>query len=343
VTELASIHRIDAKKLRELSAPLVNHQRLDVTFSGEPTALLAGYMKVTELEPGMRLRIADVQDLCGLTSRAELPAGIKIALVVEGAARVQYGQQETELGPAARSAGLVVVMPSPGAFVRHGRHGGSERTVTLSLSPQWMMHRGLGQVLQGQNGDTPQLRHWSPSKELHSAARQLFTPASAERNSHIYHMQLSGFALSLAAEALAETNAGNGISGDLAEHMGTEKPDYRIARLMSLIDSGVARTATQEELAQRLGMSLSNLQRRFRAQYGVALGHYLRRYYLNKTREALIRDQVSVETAAEMAGYTSAPNFATAFRREFGVTPSQCRTAARQLAFPGRAKPESDV
>nr|WP_289851851.1 AraC family transcriptional regulator [Marinobacter salexigens] len=112
---------------------------------------------------------------------------------------------------------------------------------------------------------------------------------------------------------------------------------------MSLIDSGLARAVTQEVLAQRLGMSLSNLQRRFRAQYGVALGHYLRRYYLNMTREALIRDQITVETAAEMAGYTSAPNFATAFRREFKITPSQCRASARQLFLPGGAEPESDI
>lgn len=109
----------------------------------------------------------------------------------------------------------------------------------------------------------------------------------------------------------------------------TTTPDRQLTRLMSLIENGLARSATQADLAQYLGMSLSNLQRRFRAQHGEALGHYLRRYYLGMAREALERDQASVETAADLAGYTSAPNFATAFRREFGITPRDCRATAR--------------
>jgi AraC-like DNA-binding protein len=38
-------------------------------------------------------------------------------------------------------------------------------------------------------------------------------------------------------------------------------------------------------------------------------------------REALERDGMSVAQAAYIAGYTSAANFATAFRRFFGTTP----------------------
>lgn len=105
--------------------------------------------------------------------------------------------------------------------------------------------------------------------------------------------------------------------------------DHQLVRLKTLIDNGSARSATQADLARYLGMSLSNLQRRFRAQHSEALGHYIRRYYLGVAKEALIRDQASVETAADLAGYTSAPNFATAFRREFGITPRDCRETAR--------------
>lgn len=112
--------------------------------------------------------------------------------------------------------------------------------------------------------------------------------------------------------------------------IGTTETNRQLVRLKSMLDSGLARSATQADLAQQLGMSLSTLQRRFRAQHGEALGQYLRRYYLGMAREALVRDQASVETAADLAGYTSAPNFATAFRREFGITPRECRSSARR-------------
>lgn len=117
---------------------------------------------------------------------------------------------------------------------------------------------------------------------------------------------------------------------DVTARIGPTTPDRQLNRLMGLIDSGLARSVTQTDLAQHLGISLSNLQRRFRGQYGEALGHYIRRYYLGMARDALIRNQATVETAAELAGYTSAPNFATAFRREFGITPRDCRAAARR-------------
>nr|WP_281378417.1 helix-turn-helix transcriptional regulator [Halomonas organivorans] len=107
---------------------------------------------------------------------------------------------------------------------------------------------------------------------------------------------------------------------------------------MELIDSGQAGGSTQAELARRLGMSLSNLQRRFRAQRGESLGRFLRRYYLTLARDALTRDAVGIESAAELAGYSSAPNFATAFKREFGLTPSECRAATRT----GPAAAEAD-
>ena len=62
----------------------MNHQQLEIPAQ-RATSLLTGYMKVTELEPGMRLP-GGCTDHFGLTSRAELPAGVKIALVVDGAA-----------------------------------------------------------------------------------------------------------------------------------------------------------------------------------------------------------------------------------------------------------------
>lgn len=36
----------------------------------------------------------------------------------------------------------------------------------------------------------------------------------------------------------------------------------------------------------------------------------------------MAREAMSIETAAALAGYTSATNFATAFKREFGTRPA---------------------
>jgi AraC-like DNA-binding protein len=46
---------------------------------------------------------------------------------------------------------------------------------------------------------------------------------------------------------------------------------------------------------------------------------------LLRARQALEQEGRSVGEAADIAGYTSAANFATAFKRHFGITPRQCR------------------
>ncbi|BES73164.1 AraC family transcriptional regulator [Marinobacter nanhaiticus D15-8W] len=340
MTGFLGTHGIDAHELRTISVPLVNHHHLELATRPPQTSLLTGYMRVTELEPGMHLRLADIHDHFGLTTRAELPAGVKIALVVSGHARVKYGRQDAELGPSGSSVGLVSILPTPDRFVRQGRIDGHERTITLSLTPQWLAQRGLGRLLEPGHRGTPRLIHWTPSDTLLSTAQGLFSPSPTDRSAPLYHLHLSGFALTLASEALKHTQA--------IEQSAIDEPaasrrrlDPRLAKLMALIDSGQARKSTQAELARQLGMSLSNLQRRFRDQCGEALGHYLRRHALGVAREALVRERVSVEIAAELAGYTSASNFTTAFRREFGITPSDCRAATQQarLSIPGRPRP----
>ncbi|PSJ21828.1 hypothetical protein CVH10_11180 [Halomonas sp. ND22Bw] len=321
--EPAFNHGIDARQLRDLSAPLVRHQRLDAPDWDRRTALLDGHMRVAELQPGMRLRLAEVRDRFGLTSRAELPAGLKIALVIDGAARVRYGTHEVFLGPGGNATGLVAALPRATTFARLGQAGGFERTLTLGLSPHWLARHGHSGLLQGA---MPHLSQWTPSPGLLALAAQLFTPERLTRDDAAHHLQLSGFAMALAGEALAVARPPTPLPQRLeASH--SAPVDRRLARLMALVDDGQARGATQDDLARRLGMSLSNLQRRFRAQQGESLGRFLRRHHLTLARDALTREGASVEAAAALAGYTRAPNFATAFKREFGLTPSECRAA----------------
>src|SRR5699024_3209998 len=136
-------------------------------------------------------------------SRAELPAGLKIALVIDGAARVRYGPHEVCLGPEATATGLVVALPETTDFARLGQAGGFERTLTLGLSPHWLARHGQSGLLEGA---TPRLRYWTPSPGLLALAARLFAPQRLARDDTAHHLQLSGFAMTLAGEALAQVD-----------------------------------------------------------------------------------------------------------------------------------------
>ncbi|MDR1647090.1 MAG: AraC family transcriptional regulator, partial [Zoogloeaceae bacterium] len=59
--------------------------------------------------------------------------------------------------------------------------------------------------------------------------------------------------------------------------------------------------------------------------FGMTVFDYERQRRLLRARQALEQEGRSVGEAADIAGYTSAANFATAFKRHFGITPRQCR------------------
>lgn len=308
---------ISVTDLQQLSARLVKQQRLEAPSWDHRAALLTGRMWVCELEPGVQLRLADVKDRFGLKTQALLPAGVKIALVIEGAARVRYDAFEARLGPHA-DLGLLVALPAAAEFMRQGEAGALERTLTLSLSPHWLVRHGYSDLMESQD-DSPYLQYWAPSPGLLALASRLFLLEAGMEHSAAYRLQLKGFAMALAGEALASLPTAPSTDTIARPH------DRQLARLMSMVDRGQARGVTQVELADQLGMSLSNLQRRFYRHNGEALGSFLRRYHLSLAREAMALEAISIDTAAALAGYSSATNFATAFKREFGVRPSDSR------------------
>ncbi|WP_447553255.1 helix-turn-helix domain-containing protein [Vreelandella sp. EE22] len=305
---------ISTADLHELSAHLVRQQRLEAPDWDKRSAPLTGRMWVSELEPGMQLRLADVEDHFGLKSQALLPEGVKIALVLEGSAQVRYGNVETRLGPNDAYSALIATLPEKTRFVRTGQAGTLERTLTLSLSPHWLARHGY-KALMEPAARPLDIQHWRPSPGLLSLAGELFEQ-NHEPRTPAKRLTLAGFATLLAGEALT-----------LAPRQPPARTSKqtRLTTLMALIDRGEARGLDQKALARRLGMSLSTLQRSFYNEYGEALGQFLRRYHLTLARDALSRDGLDVDAASILAGYTSATNFATAFKREFGIVPSHCQ------------------
>ena len=78
-------------------------------------------------------------------------------------------------------------------------------------------------------------------------------------------------------------------------------------------------------IALGLGMNAAYLTRFYREQTGYGIAEYLTRYRVDRAKEILIRDGVSVRTAAEQTGFTNANALIRAFKRFLGVTPQQYR------------------
>ena len=80
-----------------------------------------------------------------------------------------------------------------------------------------------------------------------------------------------------------------------------------------------------DAIARHAGVNANTLQRQFKTLFGTTVFDFVRECRMQRARRALENDGVTAGQAAQIAGYTSAANFATAYRRRFGHTPKQAR------------------
>ncbi|MDX1636063.1 MAG: helix-turn-helix transcriptional regulator [Marinobacter sp.] len=122
-------------------------------------------------------------------------------------------------------------------------------------------------------------------------------------------MQLMGFGLpGEGARSTRDTGLG---PGDL----------QRLEAVRRRLEFAPAEDYSLADLARRAAMSPSSLRAKFRQAYGVPVFEYLRNCRLELARRSL-EEGLTVQQAAHRAGYRHATNFATAFRRAFGLSPS---------------------
>ncbi|MEM9629865.1 MAG: AraC family transcriptional regulator [Pseudomonadota bacterium] len=99
---------------------------------------------------------------------------------------------------------------------------------------------------------------------------------------------------------------------------------FRMQRVRDLMMAHPERNFTLSELAREAGMSVSGLKVKFQAVYGKPVFAFLREIRMSHARHGLTHEGWSVKQAAAFTGFRHAANFTTAFRRQFGISPSDC-------------------
>lgn len=142
---------------------------------------------------------------------------------------------------------------------------------------------------------------------------------------------------SLRAEALAHQ-----VLGHFLDHLGrlplpgnaaqaaVPQPLSSTERTIAWLENHLDQPLRMEEVAQASAMSVSALQRHFRRDTGLTVFEYVRGRRLDRVRDALRQEALSVSEAAYMAGYSHTSNFITAFRRRFGITPGEVSAGEAQ-------------
>ncbi|WP_164558076.1 helix-turn-helix domain-containing protein [Massilia atriviolacea] len=296
--------------------------------SGPPDeALLHGQFDTLHLRPGLILHAAAVRDLRDLETSNSLHPGIKIVVVIEGCTDLSYGHRRFALGPdsadpGTRAAGALVNLAEADGFSRRWRRGRHEKKVSLTLTPEWMALAGLDAhaappALRGFLREHLACQPWTVSARARRLAADILAPAALAPG--LQRLRLEGRCIELASEALA-------AFAPVAQAAPLRAADRRrLARLDELLRSEQGAQLSMAEIARELGTNPSSLQALTRRAWGASVFERLRWLSMERARR-LLADGAGVAQAAEAAGYAGASNFATAFKKRYGVSPRQAHT-----------------
>ncbi|MEM9903699.1 MAG: AraC family transcriptional regulator [Cyanobacteria bacterium P01_D01_bin.44] len=109
------------------------------------------------------------------------------------------------------------------------------------------------------------------------------------------------------------------------------KPDLaaRIHQAAAILRSNLETPPSQTDLAQRVGVCDRTLRRGFKQIFGTTVVGYLTQQRLQQAEQTLRDGSCTVAQVANQVGYAHLGHFAAAFKRQFGITPSQCVSGVR--------------
>lgn len=191
------------------------------------------------------------------------------------------------------------------------------RKVNVLMSHEWLDDNGLGFYGDTAKQSDENCRYeWTASGEEVRAMEAL---AGHENFTNpVVRMQAESLALGLVAGCFSKLNSAPGHAAPTPREM------VQLLRMEDFVRSS-EKLPTLAELSNAGGMSQSAMRRVFKLAHGKSALGYARETRLGLARTALEDHKVTVAQAAHIAGYGSPENFATAFRREHGISPSKAR------------------
>lgn len=103
----------------------------------------------------------------------------------------------------------------------------------------------------------------------------------------------------------------------------TKKQVIVIKRIKNLLVRDLTVHYTIDELSKRFKISPTSLKTQFKELYGDSLYGYVKKIKLEKSKELLIEGKLSIAEIALEIGYLNPAKFSSAFKKEYGVSPSK--------------------
>lgn len=287
-------------------------------------AMLEGDFRAIKLRPGLMFHCANARELNDVTVSGVQEPCLTVHVFLQGQVWAKLGNmdvQDHDVGEGPQA--VITSNTEPEWFERRLCPGMHMRKVHVSIAKEWI--GDTGESLFDQDPETSAFlsrplsrRSFHPSRALIALAEQILHPP--HYHGLLHNLYVESRTLGILSEGFAAITEGASKAFD-ARLSAVDQRRLKMAE--ELIAAGTEHDLTLASLASEIGTSVSTLQRLFRLVHGTTVFGFARRCALERARSALEEQGVTIAQAAYLAGYTSTANFSTAFKRCFGISPSE--------------------
>lgn len=290
---------------------------------------IRGRMNNVRCHSGLFVHATDTVEAHDLLAEWQMAPACTVAVMLEGDLVVKLDGFAVRLGPGEAGVGAtghIWSLTRTSQMVRLSRKGTRVRKVIITVPWDWidsiladadLPNRNLARFAASHRGYAT----WRPSAHAVALAEQIVNPSRAPAS--LAQMSVESRALEILREALESLIA---AESDTPRAAPATKTLAKAQAVRTYVRRHLAENPTLKIMARDLGMSIGAMQGAFKAAYGRTIADYSRELRLERAREAIERDGISVARAAYDAGYSNPANFSTAFKRLFGLSPSEVRT-----------------
>jgi AraC-like DNA-binding protein len=303
--------------------------RADLTRVLEDGSKLAaqGYYDFVKVADGLIIRIVEAHIAASASSRSPGDDWLKIDLYTSGRQSLVFeGQGQIDV----EACWCNVHLHPPGVDKGEWMDATPTSGVMLYVHPRYM-----ARLFDGCESDLPfALRTFAEGREAgfifervavsRSMARTINQVLNAPYAGGLRRLFLEGQCLDILTQVLA---AMCDRAPDAPPQM-RPRDRERIQSAKAILDADFANPPTIVELARKVGVNQQKLKVGFKEVVGTTISNYCQELRLAEAWRLLRDRDLSVTQVAFEVGYDFPTNFATAFKRRYGVSPNRFRRGA---------------
>lgn len=100
---------------------------------------------------------------------------------------------------------------------------------------------------------------------------------------------------------------------------------YKLEQAREILNGRYTAPPTQKELSREVGLNEFKLRRGFKEYFGITVYDFITRLRMERAKTLLLEEELSISEISHLVGFSHQNNFSIAFKKYFGVPPSELK------------------